>query len=302
MKLKTTALVNLFFIFFSCTPFFILNQFKSSEDFNLDLKKIQKEVESHQKKYCILTLSRPDGFETRQQQRDCCRKLIYNNFSDSVLHKFVVGQPLYNTKDPSRKKWAEIGTEKEIAVSLSLIEEIKQFSDVLISPHRDTYMDLPLKRLFAIEWGVENQCQYTIKIDDEYCVNVHLLRQKISKHEKNNPHSEIYFGESLWKGTEFAVQKGPHGETVRYLSGMMNGMSFGLSSKIMSSNLRHHAILWAANSTTAEDRNLGLMVNLAQKTFNLSIEWEPDHHLVQSKLLPNASHQCLMVPPEIIPR
>jgi hypothetical protein len=110
--------------------------------------------------------------------------------SNRIVHKFVAGIPSYTKAAPDRKAQGEVAIEKEV--------QDEEYHDLIMAPHRDYYQDLSLKRLAILKWGVENKCKYTVKVDDEYCVNVTKLQRAISKYEQQHGNSEeergLYLG------------------------------------------------------------------------------------------------------------
>ena len=117
-----------------------------------------KNCSSHSRKLIILVFTKPDGFESRGILRQTWGNSAYLESLNSRLI-FVTGL----TDDP---KVTEI-----------LSQEFQHNGDILQIDFYDSYYNLTLKTLSALEW-VSRHCKtpkFIAKIDDDNIVNIHNL-------------------------------------------------------------------------------------------------------------------------------
>lgn len=220
---------------------------------------------------CILTLVRPDGYAARQCQRNYCQRSYYEH---NIPHHFIVGIPSYTIKPANRKVQGELGTPKEINVSRAILREHTKYHDIIVSPNRDYYQDIFNKRLLIFQWGVQHKCKYTFKIDDEFCLNIPLVKQLLQQHEQLYPQQELYIGHYKWNGTEhYNVMKGPDGQTGPYMSGNVNGVSYKTAQYIVSEEHWNQVVLTPAYGSSSEDRNVGAIIRQMSKEHNFTVHW-----------------------------
>jgi len=224
---------------------------------------------------CIVTLTGADFFDNRQCQRHVCQP---SYMAAKIPHKFIVGIPskMVFEEDPSVVKNV---SEVDAEIATALLTEDERYGDILAAPHKDYYIDLPEKRLAILKFGVEQKCKYTIKVDDEYCVNVDTVHEIIAKHEREYPHRELYFGNLLWQGTEYPQMQGAQGQHGPYFSGWCNGASYQLASYIVHEDWTH-SVMRDHYGSSSEDVDMGFWVAFAQKKHKLHIEYAANPSII----------------------
>lgn len=81
-----------------------------------------------------------------------------------------------------------VGETDNEEVNLKLIDESKQYKDIVQTYFKDTYLNLTLKTLSTIKW-VKDECSnaiYVLKVDDDMFINVPLLLQNLILSSKTN--------------------------------------------------------------------------------------------------------------------
>jgi hypothetical protein len=169
-------------------------------------------------------------------------------------------------------------TPNEVNISKRIIAEQEKYGDLLVTLHKDYYIDLPEKRMAVLHYGFEHKCAYTIKVDDEYCVDIPVVKKLIAKHEEENPNQDLYFGNYMFKGTEYKSMQGPHGEFRPYMSGHCNGASYGLSSYIVNQDWTH-TVMRAHYGSSSEDVDMGFWVDYAIKRHNLQVKYVANRYI-----------------------
>jgi hypothetical protein len=222
---------------------------------------------------CIVTLSGASMFDSRQCQRTRCRPRYGN-----VPHVFAVGIPSDAEIEDPAIDTIQNPTPNEVNISKRIIAEQEKYGDLLVTLHKDYYIDLPEKRMAVLHYGFEHKCAYTIKVDDEYCVDIPVVKKLIAKHEEENPNQDLYFGNYMFKGTEYKSMQGPHGEFRPYMSGHCNGASYGLSSYIVNQDWTH-TVMRAHYGSSSEDVDMGFWVDYAIKRHNLQVKYVANRYI-----------------------
>ena len=219
-------------------------------------------------KLCIYTKTAPDATRVRLCQRNKCRPQY-----DNSTHLFVLGAPSYETRMVKAHEQGRLASTEEVIVSGNIIDEHDTFGDILAVPYRDFTTDESAKQLAALKHGVNQNCSYTIIVEDKFCVNVTKVRHMLAA---QRPNEEVYFGYRLFNGTENSRStRGPHGEHVRYMSGGYNGLSHKLASFIVKQDWTH-SVMKVYYGSNSEDSNMGHWVDYAMKKHNVTVNYVPE--------------------------
>jgi len=123
-----------------------------------------------------------------------------------------------------------------------------------------------------LKYGVEHKCAYIFKVDDEYCMDVDAVPKLLAEHETNFARDELYIGYYKFLGTEYSIMSGPRGDHAPYMSGWIYGVSYILASYIVNQDWTH-SVLHHSYGTSSEDANMGMWVDYASKTHNISVRY-----------------------------
>ena len=221
----------------------------------------------------VFTHSRPSGRNARDKQRSFCRPL-YERYG--IKHMFSVGKPSFASRPRDSHVQGELPTEEEISVSRNLMEEHKQHGDIFLTPNRDHYRDKSEKLLSSLRYTVEQDVDFILKTDDEYCIDIDLVKQLVRA--RQGTRNEIYLGNYLWKGTEYTIMQGSDGTIAPFMSGWVFGLSQNLAKTIVKDWM--HSILVAPYGTSSDDANLGKWVDWAIHNHNLTVDYVAEQRLL----------------------
>jgi len=217
----------------------------------------------------------------RQRQRKVCKSLYDRRPNVDMV--FAVGVPLTKAQSVSSHAQGLKATEDEQRWSAQLMSESLKHGDLLVVPSRDLYVDLTLKTISWLEWGV-NQARYDyiVKTDDEYCLNTTELDRLVDGHRGH----ELYFGVYEHSGTEYSSMRGADGSVAPFMSGAVYGLSIGLAASIIRDD-RIHTMSYLLYGTSSDDANMGKWVDYATKRRELVVD-----HVVEPKLLCYEAHRA----------
>ena len=193
--------------------------------------------------------SGPDMFKGRRLQRQNCFPMYKRH---NIKARFVVARPSFDTRAHHAHAQGQLGTKKEHEVSEALFNESSHYKDILLLQHRDYYRDMTDKMLAYMRYDYEHvKSRFLFKTDDEYCLHIptamEIIKQKAEK--------EMYVGTHLFKGTEYAIMKGPHGEIAPFMSGAVLGVSRGILKSIIKN--WDYSAMYHIYGTSSDDANLG---------------------------------------------
>jgi Galactosyltransferase len=219
----------------------------------------------------------------RMEQRKSCGSL-YQSHGIQLL--FAVGRPsdpaehdCPQSRTGGNKPPGRTGTELEQNLSIALLQEQEMYQDLIVTPHRDSYLDMTDKLLGVLRHGVAADVDYIFKMDDEYCLNVDIALGIIREHEARHPNDELYVGCYQMQGIEFGNMRGPHNETSPFMIGAGFGVSRHLAETIVDTDWVHSA-LYAAYGTSADDANLGKWIDYAMEKHNMTVQTKVSTFLI----------------------
>ena len=220
-----------------------------------------------------------------KKQRDRHRQACFPHYkSEGIPHKFVVGIPSTDDRWRAEKGQGILPTKEETNVSAMLLDEHERYGDIVVAPNRDYYRQKTEKILFVLRYGVESGADYIVKPDDDRCVNTFALKRMTDKHEKTHPFAtEMYGGYNLFKGDEYNIMKGPHGEMAPFMSGPLVVVSRGLAETIVGPDWIYN-VLYGSYGTSSDDANLGKMVAKTKERHNMSIAYSVEPQLCRCRV------------------
>ena len=212
--------------------------------------------------------SGPALLKGRQRQRKHCFPL-YKKYN--ITSTFVVARPSFDNRSHHAHAQGQHGTTKEHVLSEMLLNESKQYGDILLLQHRDYYRDMTDKMLAYFKHDYTHvKSKYIFKTDDEYCLNIPTILNILKKYKDHK--KELYIGYYLWKGTEYKSMRGPHGEIAPFASGAALGVSRGLIKNIVIDNWDHSS-MYHIYGTSSDDANLGKWILYAKQENNIHTEY-----------------------------
>ena len=202
------------------------------------------------------------------------RREAWRNSSCGRLYKqakipylFFIGVPIVKGHDLTAHSQGAHDTPEERALQKALEQEAYMHRDINLGNYRDQYMDLSLKTLRILQYGLsQTHADYIIVHDDEYCLNIDSLR-KISHPQY------LYAGYYLWQGTEYKIMTGPEGDVSPFFSGALSMLSRDLADIIINVDA-FHTVMYGYYGTSSDDSNIGRWVKWAREQHNISVSME----------------------------
>ena len=179
--------------------------------------------------------------------------------SRNVSYRFILAMPAHEVIDPNGHDQGKFASSDEISDMAALRDEHGKYGDVVFLSMKDVYDDIALKELRGIEWaadrGMTSDTSFVVKHDDEYCLDVEVLRGICRNY---TGFGSLYAGPHLWQSAAYDSQKGLDGTFVPYFSGWLYALSSDLARDIA---YDPNSVLEGMNAGYAEDLQMGRWVN-----------------------------------------
>ena len=89
-----------------------------------------------------------------------------------------------------------------------MLRESEQYEDILVTPNRDYYRDINEKLLSSLRYAVDQGYDFILKTDDEYCVDIDVVKELIRETGNSQDQDDIYMGVHRFNGDEYESMKG----------------------------------------------------------------------------------------------